>query len=404
MSALHILVVDDNRTAAEAAAMLLERDGHSVTVCFDGATAIARLGASPFDLVLTDLRMEPVDGLAVVRAARALARPVDAIVITAFGSIEAAVEAMRHGAVDFLTKPVTAEVLLRRVRDFRGAAPAGLALVGESPAMEALRAQAVRLAPVRSAVLLEGETGTGRRHFARWLHQNGPDADRPLRVALPGRPITGLAEAGLVLLSAVDEWTDPALAELQRQLSVLEPGAAPRLVATAKPGLDARVAVGAFPAELYFRLAVLHLRIPPLRARPEDVVPLLRHFLVAHARALGRPEPACAPALLDALRAHAWLGNLRELSNLAERAVVLGAAELELPPRPAAEAQPAAAWAPGFPLSAHLEQVERRVLLDAIRAASGDRAVMGRMLGLERNTLRYKLNKYGLLERTGGSG
>lgn len=404
MSALQILVVDDNRTAAEAAAMLLQRDGHTVSVCFDGATAIGRLGVMPFDLVLTDLRMEPIDGIAVVRAARAQSPPVDAIVFTAFGSIEAAVEAMRHGAADFLTKPVTAEVLLRRVREYRAAAPPGLALVGESGAMEALRADAVRLAPVRSAVLIEGETGTGRRHLARWLHQNGPDPERPLRVALPGRPVADLAESGLVLLSAIDDWPGPALTELQRQLALLEPGGPPRLVATAQPGLDARVASGTFPAELYFRLAVLPLRIPPLRDRPDDILPLLRHFLTAHARALGRPAPALPAPALASLAAHAWPGNLRELSNLAERAVVLGPGVLELPPRAATETPPPPAWGPGFNLSAHMEQVERRVLLDAIQATGGDRAAMGRILGLERNTLRYKLNKYGLLERTGGVG
>jgi DNA-binding NtrC family response regulator len=163
--------------------------------------------------------------------------------------------------------------------------------------------------------------------------------------------------------------------------------------------MEQAVAEGRLLPELYFRLAVLVLRLPPLRARPDDVGPLLAHFLHTTARALGRPAPDVPPRLVQSLERHGWPGNARELANLAERACVLGASALDIRPVPA----PAAADAPlgdGFNLSTHMEEVERALLERAIEETGGDRPAMTRLLGLERNTLCYKLNKYGLLDRT----
>lgn len=398
---LRVLVVDDNRSAAEAAALLIGREGHTVEVCHDGGAAIARLEQAAFDLVLTDLRMEPIDGLAVVRAARACTPPVEAIVVTAFGSVEAAVDAMRHGAIDFLTKPITASQLLRRVRDFRSAPVRGLALVGESDFMNGLREQAVRLARVRSTVLILGETGTGRRHFARWLHDNGPDADQELVVAQPGRDLDPerLPHAGTVLIPRVDNWSADAQVRLLRQLELFEAGAPPRVIATAAPTLDQRVAAGDMLPELYFRLAVLLVRVAPLRERAADIGPLLHHFLAQHSRQFGKEPPRPSPAQVARLESHGWPGNVRELANLAERAVVLGPAAFDLTPRRAAGATPQS-LAEGFSLAQHMETVERTMLERAIEQTGGDRTAIAKLLGLERNTLRYKLNKYGLLGRT----
>jgi DNA-binding NtrC family response regulator len=400
---LQVLVVDDNRSAAEAAALLLEREGHEVEVRFDGRDAIARLGERRFDLVLTDLRMEPVDGLAVVRAARASSPPVDAMVFTAYGSVEAAVEAMRMGAVDFLTKPLTAEQLLRRVREYRDSGATPPALVGESAAMQGIREQAVKLAGVRSTVLVVGEAGSGRRHLARWLHYNGPDADLPLLRALPGRPLqpAQLDAAGTVVVAGVDDWSIDAQRALLRQLETLEAGRPPRIVATASPDIDRAVAEGAMLPELYFRLAVLVVRVPPLRTRSDDIEPLLDHFLVQAGRALSREAPTVDPHTRRRLANHGWPGNVRELANLAERAVVLGAQYLQITPLAApGQGGEAADLGDGFSLSGHLEQIERALLEQAIEETGGDRPAMSRLLGLERNTLRYKLNKYGLLDRT----
>ncbi len=400
---LTILVVDDNKTAAVAVATLLRREGHDVDVRYDGQAAIERLGEGGIDLVLTDLRMEPVDGLQVVRAARASEPPVDVMVFTAFGSVEVAVEAMRLGALDFLTKPVTADQIVKRVRQLRPSAGAPRDLVGASDASDAIRKQARAMARVRSTVLITGEPGIGRRHLARWLHAQGLDRGLPLISARPGQLLDHdqLAGAGTLLIANVDDWSPDAQASLQRMLEGLEAGRPPRVIATASPAIDIHVAQGDFPPELYFRLAVLVLRLTPLRERPSDIAELLRYFLAANAETFGSPAPQPTAAQLARLEAHAWPGNVREVANLAERAVVLGADAFDMDIKPATGAEaPLPQLAEGFNLPDHLEEIERTLLIRAIEQTEGDRPAMSRLLGLERNTLRYKLNKYDLLDRT----
>lgn len=398
---LQVLVVDDNRTAADAIAALLRREGHQVQVCFDGMSAIQAMHAGWQDLVLTDLRMEPVDGLQVVRAARAMSPPREVMVFTAFGSVETAVEAMRLGAADFLTKPVAAEQILNRVRAIRPLVQPSAPVLGSSPAAMRLWAEAEASAAVRSSVLILGEPGTGRRHLARWLHAHGPDAASELRILRPGQveEPAALADLGSLLLVGLDGWSREALASLGRLLEGWEAGQPPRLLATAAPAIELQVARGEFPAELYFRLAVLILRVPPLRARIEDLPALLDHFLAQHARAMGRPSPKPSAAQLSALQRHAWPGNLREVANLAERAVILGPGSFDLgaAARPLSDA--GEALGDGFNLQEHLEAIEKQVLERAIQQTDGDRPAMSRLLGIERNTLRYKLNKYNLLDR-----
>ncbi|MCB9777208.1 MAG: sigma-54-dependent Fis family transcriptional regulator [Alphaproteobacteria bacterium] len=402
-SPLSVLVVDDNKTAAEAVAALLRRDGHQVEVRYDGRAGIEAMGALSFDLVLTDLRMEPIDGLAVVRAARSHQPPIDVMVFTAFGSVDVAVEAMRLGALDFLTKPVTADQILNRVAGLRPAANGDFPLIGDSDATVGLREQASTMARVRSTVLITGEPGSGRRHLARHLHAHGLDHGRPLIVARPGQVIDEdrLAQAGTLLLSDVDSWSQDAQVTLLRMLEGLEAGQPPRVVASATPGIDMAAAQGEMAPELYFRLAVLVVRIPPLRERPADLAPLLRHFLSAHAAAFGKGAPMATPTQLAQLKSHAWPGNVREVANLAERAVVLGGHAFDMEIRPAQGAdRPLPTLAEGFNLPGHLEEIERTLLVRAIEQTGGDRPAMCRLLGLERNTLRYKLNKYALLDRT----
>ncbi len=400
---LDVLVVDDNKTAAMAVATLLRREGHDVEVRYDGQAAIDLLRERSLDLVLTDLRMEPVDGLQVVRAARAVDPPVEVMVFTAFGSVEVAVEAMRLGALDFLTKPVTAEQIIQRVRQLQPASGAGLALVGNSDASATIATQARAMARVRSTVLITGEPGIGRRHLARWLHAQGLDGDRPLIIARPGQSLDGatLADAGTLLVPNIDDWSADAQARIQRVLETLEAGQPPRIIATASPRIDMAVAEGEFPAELYFRLAVLVLRLPPLRERPADVRALLEHFLAAHARAFQTTAPTPTSVQLARLQTHGWPGNVREVANLAERAVVMGGDAFDMDVKPATGPDsPLPALAEGFNLPQHLEEIERTLLIRSIEQTGGDRPAMSRLLGLERNTLRYKLNKYGLLDRT----
>jgi len=400
---LHVLVVDDNKTAAEAVATLLRREQHQVEVCYDGQAAIDHLQQAHFDLVLTDLRMEPVSGLEVVRAARAVDPPVDVMVFTAFGSVEVAVEAMRLGASDFLTKPVAAEQILRRVRELRPATLPSETVIGSSEATRRLVAEASTVARVRSTALISGEPGSGRRHLARWLHDQGLDRALELVTARPGMPVDEqrLIEAGTLLVPNVDAWSPEAQASLLRLLEGLEAGRPPRVIATASSGVDVKAARGEIPPELYFRLAVLVLRIPPLRERPGDLGPLLAHFLAQTSRAYGKPLRQPTAAQLAHLSAHGWPGNVREVANLAERAIVLGPEAFDMEIKPAAgPGTSLPELAEGFNLPDHLEQIERTLLVRAIEQTRGDRPAMSRLLGLERNTLRYKLNKYDLLDRT----
>ena len=203
-----------------------------------------------------------------------------------------------------------------------------------------------------------------------------------------------------MLLTAVDDWDDETQRRVLQELEQLDVGQPPRVIATASPEVDERVAAGRLRPELYFRLAVLVARISPLRERPNDIEPLLRHFVEGHARTFGKPPVVPDADQLQVLRAHAWPGNAREISNLAERAVVLGPSAFTMNIKPAGGAASSLPnLAQGFQLAGHLEQIERDLLIRAIEQSGGERPEMCRLLGLERNTLRYKLNKYGLLDR-----
>lgn len=400
-SPLHILVVDDNRSAADALARVLRKLGEEVDTCYDGATAIAMLSERHFDVVLTDLKMEPVDGMAVLSAARARRPPVEVVVFTAYGDVDVAVEAMRLGASDFLTKPVTVEQVQARLDKIRKpstiaatgpqeAAPANF--VAESPAARSMLDALQQAADVPSPVWIEGELGSGRGHTALALHQmskhGGPFTTRDL-----GREAPWPVE-GTVLLPSVDDLPD----DLQRQLyrSLQQVPAQVRLVATSNPNARRTVAEGQLRPELYYALAVVVVQVPPLRRRPEDVLPMLDAAMASFALRYNRAVPTIRPSQREALVTHTWPGNVRELVNLAERAVVMGTSALDVnivsSPTPGLPT-----LQEGFSLQTHMEGVERAILAEAMRLAGNDRTQAGRLLGLERNTLRYKLNKYDLL-------
>jgi two-component system, NtrC family, response regulator HydG len=404
---LTVLVVDDNRSSADALARLLRKQGDAVSAVYDGQSAIDRIRTNPPDVVLTDLKMEPVDGMAVLQVARSQRPPIETIVFTAYGAVDVAVQAMHLGARDFLTKPVTVEQVSTRLDQLRSEVENGGSLaesesvvpdedefVALSDSSRQLLLTLERAAGVPSAVLLEGEIGSGRSYCASTLHRLGaPDA--PLTFRNLGRDEPWPA-SGTVVLPGVDDLADDLQLELYRQLQDLPEGV--RLVATARPDGRRRVAEGELRPELYYQLAVVVIPVPPLRRRPEDIVPLFRRGLRMYAQRYGRPEPELSPRLRDQLERHYWPGNIRELSNLAERTVVLGedGFNLQVVEDPGAGMPKLEV---GFSLSDYLETVERRILIEALRRCGGDRTAAGRLLGVERNTLRYKLNKYDLLDK-----
>lgn len=407
---LSILVVDDNRSTANAMVLVLRRAGHRAQATYDGQSAIEALRPGAYQLVLTDLRMEPVDGLEVVRAARSLQPPPEVIVFTAFGSVNSAVEAMQLGARDFLTKPVSAQEILDRISTLKTAPAAASSLpwIGAAAPSSALLERLEEISELRSTLLLLGEPGAGRAHAARWLHERGPDRARGFHVLHVG-PQSASAEIlgqGTLFIPRLDALDNAQQTALLRLLDDVLPGHPPRVIASASESVLELVGAGRVSAELYFRLAVIVLRVPALRERPDDLPFLLEHFLKHHSDALKRPAPSPSPQQIARLKSYSWPGNLRELSNLAERATVIGPAafdQLHDPHSPTEMIGPAS-LRDGFSLSEHLEVIERNILLRAIEQSGGDRTEMGRLLGLERNTLRYKLTKHGLLEKTERTG
>lgn len=414
---LNLLVVDDNRSAADTLALLLRRSGDRVEVVYDGQAAIERLSEGGLDLVLTDLKMEPIDGISVLRAARQLRPPPEVIVFTAFGAVDVAVKAIRLGARDFLTKPVSVDQISQRVEqirsDLNGQAPTGTPaspdrrltpahrrptplgpFIAYSRLGRDLLASLERVAGVPSRVWLEGEPGAGRGYAARHLHLlSGGQGD--LVVRDPHRE-AAWPDSGTVMLTNVDDLPDDIQRRLHQSLGEAPEGL--RIVSTARADSRRLVSEGRLRQDLYHDLAVITIQVPPLRSRREDVLPMLEQALSDFAHRFARPRPMVDADRAARLQRYEWPGNIRELRNLAERAVVLGADALDVAWMDEQD-QEMPKLGPGFDLAEYMESVERRLIVEALKQANGDRNQAGRLLGVERNTLRYKLNKYGLLDR-----
>ena len=376
MTARTVLIADDHVEMARLIADRLADDGWRAQVVDGGAAARAALAAGAPDLVITDLRMADVDGLDVLDAARAADPDLPVIVMTAFGAIETAIESMRRGAWHYLVKPVRLDELalhaaralehrtLRRDnRQLRALRPQGLAaLVGQSATMRALYALIERVALAASPVLIRGESGTGKELVARALHEAGPRRERPFLAinctALPEALLeselfghtrgafTGAtaARAGLFVEANggtlfLDEIGDMAPALQGKLLRVLQQGEVRpvgsdesravdvRVVAATHQPLEQRVAAGQFRQDLFYRLDVVPIAVPPLRERLDDVPVLAGHFLAAaRARNPHSPVARLAPEVVTALSRYPWPGNVRELENLIERLVVIGTA------------------------------------------------------------------------------
>ena len=402
---LRVLVVDDNRSSAKALARVLSKGGDYVVPVFDGATAIDRLGSEPFDVVLTDLRMEPVSGMEVLAAARDLPEPIEVVVFTAYGAVDTAVRAMRLGARDFLTKPVTVEQVSARLDQLRGEADKitvdaedteDAGFVAESTKSKELLRTLHHVGQVPSHVWLEGEIGTGRSFAARFMHEAGPNRDSPMIIREPSSETTW-PETGTVLLPSVDDLSLEQQRTLCRAIQALPEQV--RCIATATPTAERKMQDGQLRPDLYYHLAVFEVTVPPLRERPEDLIPLFRRALVQFATKYRRPAPTLTDEQLLILKRHSWPGNIRELRNLAERTAVLGADAFRVSNYDTGGEDTFPELGENFNLASWMEQVERRILVEALRRTEGDRAAAGKLLGVERNTLRYKLNKYGLLDR-----
>ncbi len=439
-----ILVVDDEPDMRLALEITLKKAGYACALAGDGQEALERLRRGSFDLVITDLRMPRVDGLELLERMSAAAPHTPALVITAHGTVDTAVESMKRGAVDFLQKPFGPDVLLGKVagvlasRGRRGPARERTrsALITEDPAMEPVLSLIEAAAATRATVLITGESGTGKEVVARRIHELSPWADGPFVgvncAAIPENlmeselfghergAFTGAAEArpgrfeqargGTILLDEVSEMSPALQAKLLRVLQEREVERVGgrrtiplelRVVATTNRDLPEEVRTGRFREDLYYRLQVIPIHLPPLRRRRGDVIPLARHFLVRACRSYGLPETRFSAAAERALQAHDWPGNVRELQNAVERAAVLARggrvepAHLLLGPGVRGPGG-------GIRVDGTLEEMERRIILAAYEEHGRNKKATARALGINIKTLRAKLRAYGVDAGEGG--
>jgi DNA-binding NtrC family response regulator len=444
-----VLVVEDEREMRVMVEKGLSRRGFTPVALPSADEALARLADEDFDVVLTDLRMPGMDGLALCERI-VLNRPdIPVVVVTAFGSLETAVAAIRAGAYDFVTKPIDVDALVlvleravqhralrdevRRLRQELGRRDVGDAVVGDSPAMKQAYALIDRVADLDSTVLITGESGTGKEVAARAVHARGRRRDGPFVAlncaAMPEALLeselfghargaftdakaarTGLfvqAHGGTLFLDEVGELPLTLQPKLLRALQerVVRPVGGDtevpfdaRIVAATNRDLELAVEEGRFREDLYYRLNVIGVELPPLRARGNDVLSLSQRFLEQFAARTGKRVVGLSPAAAQRLLAYGWPGNVRELQNCIERAVALTSFEQltvdDLPERVRNYSQPKAVPENTDPSElVTLEELERRYIHRVLEAVGGSRTLAARVLGVDRKTLYRKLER-----------
>ncbi len=446
-----VLIADDEGVTRENLAHILGKEGYRTVTVESGEDALDALAGQVFDLVLTDLRMKGADGLAVLAEAKRLHPETEVVVMTGFGTVATAVEAMRRGACHYLTKPFSLEEvratvaeamdkrrlrlevsrLSRQVADLSQ----GPLIIGESPAVDALRRKAEHIAPTDSTVLILGETGTGKELVARSIHMQSTRRDKRFlaincgafteellanelfgheKGAFSGavslkKGLLEVAEEGTIFLDEVAEMPLTMQVRLLRVLQervfyrvggTKELDVRSRILAATNKDLKTEVEQGMFRADLYYRLNVITLRVPPLSERREDV-PLLSGFFIAkYAPPMGKEIKGISDAALRLLMAYDYPGNIRELENIVQHAVIMAKTETieptDLPPDLRGEA-PVLMKTAGPDLSS-LDDIERRHIGGVLDHCQGNKTKAADILGIDRVSLWRKLKRYGLDE------
>ncbi|GAB7079260.1 sigma-54-dependent transcriptional regulator [Megalodesulfovibrio paquesii] len=456
-----ILVVDDDPGHLESLALLLKGWGYAVTQASRGEQAVALVEEGPFDAVLMDVRMPGMSGVEALTRIKQRNPAVPVLIMTAYSSVDVAVEALKAGAYDYLTKPLDfelARLALERALDhtrlkeenatLRAQLPAAFdpgRIIGTSPALQEALAMAAVAAQSEAVTLVTGESGTGKELIARAVHANSARAHKPL-ITLNCAALTASlleselfghekgsftgadkrregrivqADHGTLFLDEIGELDALIQAKLLRMLQqgeVQRVGSDDvltvdvRVIAATNRDLEAEVAAGRFRQDLFYRLNVLHIHVPALRERLEDIPLLAQHFLERFASKYSKPLKRFTPQAMDALVRHHWPGNIRELENAIERAVLLAAGEYvgerELPLAlrqaspaatapavlPAGHPDPAAPSLAGRPL----DEVEKTAILETLTQTGGNKSEAARLLGISRVTLHKKLQAYGV--------
>jgi two-component system response regulator HydG len=448
-----LLVVDDDPGHRVMLRTVLKDWGYGVAEAESGEKAVELARARSFDLILMDVRMAGMSGLAALKEIKAYNPAIPVLIMTAYSNVESAVEALKSGAYDYLTKPLDLEVLRlgceralehsqlksenSLLRERFGGSIDSRGMIGNSPAILKIMEMMGMVAPSEATVLITGESGTGKELMAKAIHANSPRRKGPfvavncaalaetlLESELFGHErgaFTGadkrregrflLADKGTIFLDEIGETSATMQAKLLRVLqerafervggeSTLQVDV--RVLAATNRDLQADVEAGRFRADLYYRLNVVTLRLPPLRERIEDIPLLAEHFLGRLALKNRKAAKGFTPAAMNCLLKHSWPGNVRELENAVERAVVLlvgdYVSEGELPPHLACQDKGAS-----FPLAQtpdqagmSLEEVEKEAILKTLDVCAGNKSEAARRLGITRKTLHAKLQRYGL--------
>jgi two-component system NtrC family response regulator len=449
-----LLVVDDEEPQRVMLGNILERSGFEVESASDGGEALALLEDNAYDLLLTDQRMPKMDGLELLERVRKLSPRMPVVLMTAFGTVSTAVEAMKRGAADYLTKPFERDELLlviekvmrqRRLEDevasLRGVLKERYRLdniIGASPAMQQVFSLIERVSCTDVPVLISGESGTGKELVARAIHENGSRAKGPFvglncaavpetlleseffgheRGAFTGatRAHAGRfeqADGGTLFLDEIGAMRVDLQAKLLR---AIQEGEVQRLGGTAARKVDVRILAAScedleqairrksFREDLYYRLNVVPIPLPALRDRTGDIPLLVDRFLSSSAKKLGRGTISITPRALERLQLHAWPGNVRELENCIERMMVLARRERldveDLPPTVAKGADAASGDVAGFELPAQgvaLPELERHLIRQALERSRGQLRPAAQLLGISYKTLQYRARKHGL--------
>jgi two-component system, NtrC family, response regulator PilR len=456
-----ILVVDDERSMRELLAIVLRREGYEVLLAENGRTAIELLGREPVDILISDIKMPDLSGVDVLRAAKKIDQDILGIMITAFASTETAVEAMRLGACDYLSKPFDIDLLKMKVREkienrqlkqenvllkrTLGLAHQFSNIIGRSEAMLDVFKMIETVARTNSTILLTGESGTGKGLVAQAIHFHSLRRDKPMVSlncgALPENLLeselfghmrgsfTGadsnkkglleVAERGTIFLDEIGEMSAVMQVKLLRVLQerrfrrvggLEELQADIRVIAATNQDLAKAIAEGRFREDLYYRINVIPISLPPLRERREDIPLIAEHFMAKYTEQMDKQITGISHEAMDLLVHHEWPGNIRELENVMERAVALEATPVVLPDSLPANIRSEAstrsqmtAAAPvaglpetGFDLEAHVQEIERGYIAEALKRAGGVQVKAAELLGMSFRSFRYYVKKYNL--------
>ena len=452
-----ILVVDDERSMRELLAIVLRREGYEVLLAENGRTAVDMLEREPIDLLISDIKMPDLSGVDVLRAAKKIDQDILGIMITAFASTETAVEAMRLGACDYLSKPFDIDLLKMKVREkienrqlrqenvllkrTLGLSHQFSNIIGRSEAMLDVFKMVETVARTNSTILLTGESGTGKGLVAQAIHFNSLRREKPMvslncgampenllesemfghmRGAFTGadtnkKGLLEVAERGTIFLDEIGEMSPVMQVKLLRVLQerrfrrvggLEELQADIRVITATNQDLTVAIADGRFREDLFYRINVIPIALPPLRERREDIPLLAEHFLAKYSEQMEKQIVGISHDAMDLLGRHEWPGNIRELENVLERAVALESTPSILPDslpasirgdvvRPSSgpvEALPAS----GFDLEAHVKEIERGYIAEALKRAGGVQVKAAELLGMSFRSFRYYVKKYNL--------